>query len=208
MERRGLRAARGKRLVVQPAVATDHEMRARADLRVEPDAELVFVSRGGQVRNVEGRVLTRERDGLRLPLGLVIPEEMRAIPLDRSAERRAELLIRILQLASGDEIGRLEAIVPEVAGERAGKGIGSGLGDRIHLESAASSLQRVEAIGGHFELADGIAAEAGLPARALALGVGDLLTVDVELKDRAGVFAFDRRIEQSSRSIGCPARAT
>src|SRR5688572_27386988 len=89
---------------------------------------------------IEDRVGAVERENLRLALVLVAAEEMRPVPDDRTTERSAELLVRVREHPLLDEVGRVESIVPEVAGKRSRQAVGPRLGDDVQLRAVRSAL--------------------------------------------------------------------
>src|SRR5207244_66625 len=136
----------GKRLVMDPAVAPRHQVRVRAELRVDPGPEFVLHARGGQVGNIEGGERTGESNRLGLALALVVAEKMQFVLSDGTAERGADLLVRVLQDAVRHKICGLEAIVAEVPRKRPGVRVRAGFGDGIDLETASAPLRGVESI--------------------------------------------------------------
>src|SRR6185295_18175323 len=124
-----------------------------------PSARLVLDARARLVE-VEPWVGRRVDEGLRLAFVLVVEEEVDPILPDRTAERRAHLLIGVGEHAVGDRILRVEAIAAEVPGEAARGRVGARLADGVQLHAARPSLRRVEAVGDELELRDGVAAVA------------------------------------------------
>ena len=119
--------------------------------------------------------------GVRRALVLVVHEVVDAILLDRAAPGRRQLLVGVRQDFLLDEVGRVELVVAEVAGERTGCGVGAGLRDGVHLDAGGTALPRVEAVGDHLELGDRVLAETRL-AEAGGDELRDLLPVNVQLK--------------------------
>src|SRR5437867_9176413 len=101
-------------------VLTVDEVRLRRELDVEASAALLLRVSALQVE-VEARIGRGVRPRVRRTLVLVIEEIVNAIPLDRTAPRRGQLLVRVWQherlatLVLLDEVGRVELVVAEVA---------------------------------------------------------------------------------------------
>jgi hypothetical protein len=106
---------------------------------------------------------------------------VQAVPEDRAAVGGAHLLVRVRQDGAGEEVGRVEVVVAEVARQRSGRDIGARFRDRVHLEAGRAPLRGVEAAREELELRNRVAAEARLPAIA-ALGHRHFLAIDVELE--------------------------
>ena len=115
------------------------------ELEVDAAAALRLHARAAQVE-VEARKRAREAEGLRLALVFVVGEEVHAVLLDRTAERRADLLVLVRQHAVLHEVLRDELVVAEVAGERARRDVGARLGDRVDQRAARPALGRVEPV--------------------------------------------------------------
>ncbi len=82
------------------------------ELQVQPCHRLALTVQRRLV-DVEARKGARERHRSRLTLDLVVPEEVSTVANDRPAKRGAHLLVRVGDDALLDEIGGVEAIVPE-----------------------------------------------------------------------------------------------
>ena len=158
------------------------QSRLRRDLVVDAPQRLVHAV-GEREVHVERRIRRRVDECLWLALVLVGAEEVQPVPDDRAAQRAARLLVRVGKDALGDEVLRVELVVPEVAANRAGKGVCAGLGDRVHDHARGAPLRRVKPVGDDLELRDRVAA----PVRLLVVAAGvidgrDLLAVDVGLR--------------------------
>src|SRR4026209_1026358 len=96
----------------------DRQMHLRGDFEVATPEEL---ARGlGEFFTIdpEALVQTVERENLRLALGLAAAEVVRPVQPDGTAECSADLLVRVGEHTLLDKVGRVESIVPEVAGKR------------------------------------------------------------------------------------------
>ena len=105
---------------------------------------------------------------------------MQLVLRDRTADRRAVLLIVDRHDPAQHGIARVETAVAEVAPEQPGQSVGSRFGDGIHLDAGRSALGRVEPVREVLELRDGILAVPGLISGP-ELG-RDLLAVQIELE--------------------------
>jgi hypothetical protein len=164
---------------------------SRRELHVAAHARRVLPPCPGQI-DVEARVGAVEGHRLRLALELVIGKEVHAVLADRPAEGAADLLIRVRQDALLDEVSGVEAIVAEVAGERAGGPIRPRLGNRVDDHALRPALAGVEPVADHFELGDRVAAVAGLLLRA-ANELRHLLPIDVDLEEPLAILRHFRR---------------
>ena len=107
---------------------------------------------------------------------------MHAVPANRSAECRADLLIGVRQDAIDDRVFCIQVGVPEETGKRARVRVSTSLRHGVYLYPDRPALCRVEPAADELELPDGIAAELWLaPARARH-HVADLLAVEIQLK--------------------------
>jgi hypothetical protein len=138
---------------------------------------------------------------LRLALVLEAPEEVEPVSLNRSAKCRAELLVRIWQYFSGDRIFSIEAIVPEITGERTFVPVRARLGNRVDLHAHRATLARIHAAG-VLEFGNCVTTVARLP-EAQRHHVGDLLAIQVHLHADAGRLRrnrnFAHRVDAAAR---------
>ena len=116
-------ASRGGRMIGRTAGAAERlvevvllpprvPVHLRRQLHVEPHHRLALTVQRCLV-DVEARKGARERDGSRLTLDFVVREEVSTVADDRPAKRAAHLLVRVGDDTLLDEIGGVEAIVPE-----------------------------------------------------------------------------------------------
>src|SRR5262249_31554884 len=131
--------------------------------------------------DVEGGIRRRVRSRIWRPLVLVVEEVVDAIPLNRPAPGRRQLLIGVREHFLLNEIGGIESVVAEVAREGSPRCVGARLGDGVDLDAGRASLARVEPVRDHLELRNGVLAEARL-AEAGRNQLRNLLTIDVQLE--------------------------
>ena len=105
------------RVRVVEHVATRHQTHARRELVIEPQPRHVCTTRAGEL-DVEAGIGRVEGLRSRLALVLVVGEVMQPVPENGPAVGGAELLIRVRQDVPREEVGCVEGIVAEVAGER------------------------------------------------------------------------------------------
>src|SRR4029078_12232619 len=84
-------------------------------------------------RDVESRIRRIPDRGQRLALVFVVGKEVQAVLQDRTAERPADLLVRVGQHLLQHRIRGVELAVAEVADQRSGKHVGPRFRDRIDL---------------------------------------------------------------------------
>jgi hypothetical protein len=77
------------------------------------------------------RAVGGKHEHLRLALVLVVAEEVHAVLDDRTAEHRADLLVRIRKHDVLHLVGRVQFVVPEIARDAAREVVGARLGDRV-----------------------------------------------------------------------------
>ncbi len=199
MQRRATAEGRVVRQLAAPAVGARHQVRARLQLHVDAPAAQLLSIRPDERRNVERRIGAGKRKGLRVPFAFVVAEEVHLVLNDRSAERPADLLIRVGEHLMDDEVGGIEFVAAEIARQRARVDIGSRLGDGVHLCAARPSLRGVEPARDELELLHRVAAEARLSVSGLRNQLRDLLTIQIQL-ERAGRRRERGRIANRVRS--------
>ena len=114
-------------------------------------------------------------------------EEVRLVLDQRTADRAADLLVRVRQHAVGDEVLGVPLVVAEVAVDAAVVVVGARARDRLHLDAERAALRDVEQVGDDLELGDRLAAELRLAEARAGDLLRDLLAVEIqlELRDRA-----------------------
>ena len=132
--------------------------------------------------DVERRVRARECHRLWLPLLFVVAKEVNAVPAQRPAERRSDLLILIGHDTLLDEIGCVEPVAAEVAGDRPCIAVCAGLRDRVGQHPGGAPLRGVEPVRHDDELGDCVHAVTRLVLVSARNEVRDLLAVDVDLR--------------------------
>ena len=128
---------------------------------------------------VERRVGAVEREHLRLAFEFVAAEKVRPVLDDGAAKGPADLLVRIREHSLLNEVGFVEAAVPEVSGKRPGKDVGARFGNDVQLRAKRATLGGVEPVRDELEFGDGIPAVGG--AHAGQELRRDLLSVDIDL---------------------------
>src|ERR1044071_8956397 len=136
-------------------VAAHHQADLRGELEVDTATCLWIGSRACEVM-VEARIHRRVRLCRRLALVLVIAEEMDPVFADGTAERRAELLIRVRQHTIDNEVAGVEPVAPKISRRRSRERVRSRFRDRVDLDACRATLARVDAIRHELELGDRI----------------------------------------------------
>ena len=160
---RRARGGREEMRVLPVEVVTPHdEMILRRELIIS-SAERVMLERVGWQGNRVAAVDRRaDHDRVRFALVFVREEVVHPILDDRSAERRADLLVRIRQHLAGVGVGGVQLVAAEIAVRAAVVAVAAGLRDRLHLHPDRTAHRDVEHVRDDLVLGDCVAADARL----------------------------------------------
>ena len=104
--------------------------------------------------HARGRHRGDDRAALVLPQPLVVAEEERLVPEDRTAERAAELVRVEGRLGGGEEVPGVERLVAVVLEHRAAELVGARADAQVHDGPAEHAELRRRIVGLHLEFLD------------------------------------------------------